>query len=567
MHEGALAALGAILLSWLLIAADREGFYGAGRIPYSNGGGCDAWFYFSLIISPQSGSVFGAGTRFISRPLHFAPVHLVKVLFPDLDPNMASFLFFLPLATCALYVGLRAEFGRATSFAATMLLGTAPLLINMASSTYVPIAAAAYANCMLACLLWTGRLAGKRLIAHLVMAFLAGTFFVFAANANMMAIKFDCLYVLLALPVQFLASGERSWRQAALWTARAAGGFVVGMAAGTVAALALSAIVGLGLLTPLRQIAEAISGIDQTRDGNWRHETVGFALIGLITVLGAFVFRLLDRRRGAPELRLALIAAVAVATGLLNLLLFVASGDMNLAYDWWYFLLLPCVALAFCSAFGEAIEADRKAALFVLAGTVIAANLVLSHVHSIKQLVFDDAQLLSYGIVGALAACLLLLRRWPRSACAIALTALSLQAAHSSIMHQHYFRSLDEVRGQVRATEQAFTFIAKHVGEKPVVWIADADNHGLDLSIFRSLIRCSFDKSFPGSLPDPKTHWQQALAPGRTLVLIDGNASPLSDIRAALARHGMALDVVASRYIWRIENVSPGVQLTIGKVQ
>jgi hypothetical protein len=68
-------------------------------------------------------------------------------------------------------------------------------------------------------------------------------------------------------------------------------------------------------------------------------------------------------------------------------------------------------------------------------------------------------------------------------------------------------------------------------------------------------------------LPDPKVHWQPPLEPRRTLVLIDGKASSIAEIQAALARHGMTLDVAASRYFWRVDGVTPGVQVTVGKVR
>ena len=135
----------------------------------------------SPIISPQAGQLLAEGTRFVARPLYLAPPHALMVLFPALDPTHAAFLFFLPLAATALYLGLRALFGRATSAVSALLIGTAPLLVNVASGTYVPMGAAAYAICMLACL-WTGRLAGRAAGACL-MAFLSGIFFAFAANA------------------------------------------------------------------------------------------------------------------------------------------------------------------------------------------------------------------------------------------------------------------------------------------------------------------------------------------------------------------------------------------------
>ena len=113
LREAAAALIGSIALAFVLVAADQMGLWGHGRVPYSNGGGCDIWFYFSQIISPQAGNFLADGTRFVSRPLYVMPPHLLEALLPALDPNQAAFFVFLPLATAALYLGLRALFGRA----------------------------------------------------------------------------------------------------------------------------------------------------------------------------------------------------------------------------------------------------------------------------------------------------------------------------------------------------------------------------------------------------------------------------------------------------------------------
>jgi len=556
--EAVAAAAGALALAGVLIAADSMGLWGHGRVPYSNVGGCDIWFYFTQIISPQAGQLLADGTRFVARPLYVAPAHALLVLFPALDPNQAAFLFFLPLAVTALYLGLRALFGRATSAVGALLIGTAPLLVNMASGTYVPMGAAAYSICMLACLLCTGRLAGERSLAPLLMAFFGGVFFAFAANANMMSIKFDFAYVLFALPM-----GQRSLRSIFALTARAGAAFIVGLGGGILVALALSAAFGLGFYTPFQQVIEALGGIDQARPPNWRHESVGFALIALIAVLAAFACW----RERSP--RALLIGLVAIGTAAVQLVGFLAFGDMNLAFDWWYFMLLPLAALTLCAALADRIEAEPATALVALAGTVIGANLLLSKIHTVKQLVFDDAAFVAYVAITVLAVCLAFGRKeargWASLAGAVALGALALQAAHGDLMHQHYFRSYSDQQGQARATEGAVKMILAHAADRPVVWIASVDNHDLDLTISRSLIRCGYKGSFPDKLPDPEVHWQPPLAPGQTLVLIDGKASTIDDIQAALARFGMKLDVAASQYFWREDGVTPGVQVTVGK--
>jgi hypothetical protein len=566
-REAVAAAVGAVALAGLLIAADRLGLWGYGRVPYSNHDGCDPWYYFSLIMSPQSGAVLAEGTRFISRPLYFAPPHLLRVLFPGLDPNLASFLFFLPLSTAALYLGLRAMFGRATSVTGALLIGTAPLLVNMASGTYVPVGSAAYEICMLACLLWAGRSAGEQPFTHALTSFLAGVFFVFAANANMMAIKFDILYVLLAIPVQFVVGSTRSPAKLKAWLARAGAAFALGVALGILFILVLSHALGLGFTTPLEQVVAAVQGIDQRRYPNWAIDTVAFALLALISVLAAFAAY---RRRGPDEVavgRIRLVVGISVGTCLFHLFALVALNDMSLVYDWWYFLLLPCVALTFCAAFGDRIEAEPRLALSALVGTVIVANFLLSQIHLLKLFLFQNTQYVSYAVVGLLALVLVLRSRAPAVLAGIALATLSLQAANSSLMRYHYFGSLEDERSLARVTEKALGFILPRLAEKPVVWIATADNHGLDLPIYRSLVRCSYKASFPDRLPDPQTHWQPQLEAGRTLVLIDGKASSMADIEAALARHGLTLHDAASRYFSRVNGTAQGVQVTVGQLR
>ena len=554
--EAAITAIGSIALALLLIAADQAGLWGHRRVPYSNGGGCDIWFYFSQIISPAAGHLLADGTRFVARPLYVVPPHVLESLVPALDPNQAAFLVYLPLAVTALYLGLRALFGRATAASGALLLGTAPLLINLASGTYVPMGAGTYAICMLACLLWSGQLAGGRPVAHLAAAFLAGLFFAFAANANMMSIKFDFTYVLFALPAARLPLP----RVAAL-TARAAGAFIAGLLAGILVALSLSAAYGLGFWTPFQQVIEALGGIDQARPPNWQHESMGFALVALIAVLGTYACH----AKRAP--RAVLIGAITIGTAAFHLVGFLGFGDMNLAFDWWYFMLLPLVALAFAAAFADRIEAAPRTALLALAVTIIGANLLLSHVQFSKQLIFDDGAFAAYVLIAVLAICLALWRGRPGLAGAVALAALTLQAAHGNVMHQHYFRTYGDQQGQARATEGAVKLILAHAAERPVIWIAEGDNHDLDLAISRSLIRWPYQGSFPDRLPDPKLHWQPPLEPGRTVVLIDGKARSVAEIEAALARFGMKLDVAASQYFWRETNVTPGVQVTVGEVR
>ena len=169
--------------------------------------------------------------------------------------------------------------------------------------------------------------------------------------------------------------------------------------------------------TPFQQVIEALGGIDQARPPNWQHESMGLALVALAAVLGAYACH---AKRAPCAL---LIGALTIGTAAFHLVGFLGFGDMNLAFDWWYFMLLPLVALAFAAA---RIEAAPRAALRALAAPIAGTNLVLSHVHFSKQLVFDDGAFVAYALIGALAICLALgvaaraLQapwRWSRSSC------------------------------------------------------------------------------------------------------------------------------------------------------
>src|SRR4029079_12908541 len=131
-----------------------------------------------------------------------------------------------------------------------------------------------------------------------------------------------------------LPMGTRPLRSIVLLSARAAGAFVVGVGAGIVVAMSLSALFGLGSLMPFQQVIEALGFIDQSRHPKWERESVGFALVALIAALAAFGCW----RARAP--RALLIGAVTVGTAGFHLFIFLAFNDMNLAYDWWYFMLL-----------------------------------------------------------------------------------------------------------------------------------------------------------------------------------------------------------------------------------
>lgn len=551
----------AFLLALTLMAADVLGLVGGGAVPYANGVGCDVWFYFSLVLSPESvAAMTPSDSRFMTRPLYFAPVHLLKSLLPAIDINVLSFLLFLPLATAALYAGLRSMFAPPSAALGAVLVGSTSLLITVMSSTFATVASAAYSNVMLACLMWGGRLASPRLARSDLLFAAAGVFFVFAANAHLMAIKFNFLYVLFAVPIHLLS---RPYGPAVTVVGRAAGLFLVGMVVGIAATLSLSGALGLGFFMPYRQIEVALRGIADVHSAHWLHETHAFVLMGLLLMLSLWAVKRLRCQSGPEARRLYLLLGIAAATCLFNLHAGLIVGDYNLVHDYFYFLLLPCVGLTFCAAFADRIDRAGKTAFLALGATLVGLNLLIAVVYELKTLLAYKNNYTAYAVLAAVAVGLFLLRRRPGVSWSVALVAIGLHVAADNTTRAHYLSARVEDQAVARTTERAIAFIFAHVRSQPIAWIAAADNHRLDLTIFRGLQRCDYEPSFPGRLPDRP----EALAAGRTLIVIDGEARPASRIQEALAPHGVGFEPVASRYFPRGDVAKAGVQITIGTLR
>ena len=568
LRETAGAYGAALLLAVLTLLPGAVGLSAGRPVPYGNDSHCDPWYYFGLILFPDWGTTFlNPSDRQSARALFFAPIHVLKFLLPGLDVNVLVFLFFVPIALAALYVALRAMFGRISSAAAVLLIGTSPLFIDTSSVTYVTVGSAAYGTAMLAAMMWAGRLTQAKVGASDALFLLAGVFFVFAANANLMAVEFNALYVLFAIPVHLLTNERVSYRPAVAAIARAAGLFLVGAVVGIALTLLVSHAIGAGLRAPYNQIAAALQGVGEWQYEGWLAETSAFALISLMTVLCVFALARVHGRVDVGVWRLRLVVAVVLGTSAVTLWLSLSNGDQNLTYDYFYFLLLPCVALAFCAAFAARIEQAGIASLTSLAVTVLALNLLLTTSTDLRQLLNGRTQIAAYPIVATLA--LFLWAGWRRSgtwrtSVIVAMAVAALQAANGRHFRLDHNSSLAEARATARTTEAALTFIHENVPVRPVVWIAKGDGNRLALPIFRSMTRCGFQPSFPDALPDPDLHWQPALAAGQTLILLDREATRLGSIQEALAPHRLMLELKAARYFGQADGKGGGVQITIG---
>ncbi|MFI4999151.1 MAG: hypothetical protein ACHQK9_04665 [Reyranellales bacterium] len=561
----------AFLLAAIAMLAERAGLMDIGAIPYGNDGTCDAWQYIGLSLFPDAGPAYAANSRVLSRPLFFGVLHAARALLPWADVNTLNYFIFVPLTTAATYVAFRSIFAVQTAAAGALLIGSAPFLLVIGSMTYMSAACIAYSSCMLACCMWGGRKAEARASLSDLLFAAGGLFFAFSANANLMSLKFNFLFCLFALPVHLLSRDRATYRTVTLVLVRSGALFWIGMIAGVVVAFLFSWALGLGLWTPYLQVRDALGGLGDWRYPGWLETTLAFVMILLILV---FCGLALHETRGRSDLqanRIRLAVGVAALTCLYNLQSTIFIGDQNLVYDVYYFFLLPSLGLAFCAAIDGPVR-DRglgRAALAALVSTVIVLNVAIANLPNIREAMLWKTQWAAYGIAIVLLAVAAMTRARSRAAFVagiVLLTACLHVMNGSTVRHYFQFQRADE-RDIARTTERALTFLYRHLTELPVVWIADADNHRLDLPVFRGLLRCSFEPSFPDRLPDPNLHWQPPLAAGRTLVVIDGAASPAVRIAEALAPHGLHFEPIASRYFSRIEGVPLGVQITIGKVR
>jgi hypothetical protein len=97
------------------------------------------------------------------------------------------------------------------------------------------------------------------------------------------------------------------------------------------------------------------------------------------------------------------------------------------------------------------------------------------------------------------------------------------------------------------------------ITDKPIVWLGKVDNEAIEIGTFRSLVRCGFSTDFPDQLPNGDLQWQQTIAPGRLLIIMD-NPKSYPEINDALAKAGISIENAKS------ENINNGFRITIGRI-
>ena len=568
--ELALAALAACLFAAWAFVWDRVGLLHAGPIAYGNHEACDAWYYFGLSVLPKAGLLTVPGTRTLSRVMYFGVVHELRSLVPWLGLAVLSYFLFLPLALASLYIALRATFSRATAALAVLILGTSPLMLNMMSTTYVTVAALAYGCGMLMCLMWAGRLSASDGAASNALFAAGGLLFAWAANANIIAIEFLFFFCAFALIGRIPATNGLP--QLVKYLCKAGALFVVGATAGVVITMLFAQLLGLGLLSPFNQVRAAVEGVGAGwQYEGWQAESVGPLLPPLAAILLASALWQARRRSGARKFDLVLVAGIATATCAYNFFATLVLGDQGLVYDYFYFLILPCIGLAFCAAFDDAIAAadPRKlVGLFAaVIGFVLVFNAAMALSDGVKGLLFSRPHTVSYASLFVLALIVALANKARFGTVLVAIvsvTVLLQTAAHRTLMTM-YYHPREPMQRHTEMAEAALGFIFRHLDGEPVLWLAKGDDFRLPLPIVRGLQRCRFAGAFPDALPDPNANAQPPLAPGRTVIVIDGAARRVDQIEAALQPYGYRLDISATRHFaldWR-----QSVQITIGKVR
>lgn len=568
-HEIGVVVFVSLLFTVWLLLWDRMGLMQGGPIPYGNSIGCDVWRYFGLSILPKAGLVLAPGTRVIARPMYFGPLYGLHSLLPFVGITVLSYLLNLNVTLVSLYVALRALYARATVLFACLLVGLCPLLLNESSTTYVTVASLGYTCCMLACLTWASRVRRARPLASDMLYGLAGLFFVWAANASLMAIKFNFLFCLFALSGA-LSRPIEPWRVLAS-AIRPACFFLAGLLAGGAAVFLLSKALGLGWEAPLYQVRDAWEGLQDFRYPGWVWETVSFGLLALIAVFcGIALLRARGASAGAIE-RVYLPVGIVVASCLFHLHSAFVVGDQNLLFDWFYVLLLPILAIAFCAAFDRLIERmtarDKTTMFAVTAVGILAYNALVAVRFEIKAWLYNNTTLsmaIAFLILlGALAVGRL--RGFGATLVALMAVALTLQTATGSHMRQHFFASRASEKGYTDLAQAALTFVAPFLGHYPVIWLASADDGRLHLSIMRALQRCvNYTPSFPEAPPKPEGD-QPPLEAGRTLIVVDGQGRSPSEIDAALRPFGYRLELAAQRSI--AADPPRSVMITVGTVR
>jgi hypothetical protein len=135
-----------------------------------------------------------------------------------------------------------------------------------------------------------------------------------------------------------------------------------------------------------------------------------------------------------------------------------------------------------------------------------------------------------------------------------------MQGTLGDYFRAHLYLDRAATRWNTQQVDKALRFIHNYgITDKPIVWLGKVDNEAIEVGTFRSLVRCGFSTNFPDQLPDGDLQWQQTIAPGRLLIIMD-NPENYSEIKDALAKKGISIENAKS------ENINNGFRITIGRI-
>jgi hypothetical protein len=570
--EVAIALVLSFAFAAFILACNHVGLTQVGPIPYGNDGGCDNWGYFGRMLNPQSGNYLAPFNRGVGRVMYFAPVHAMHRAVPQINVGLLAYYLYFPIGLLSLYIALRALFSCGITVLAYVLTGLNPLLLNMNYQTYATQGSFVYNCCMLAALVWGSTTIGHQSWRSKALFSLAGLFFVLSLNAHLAAIMFNAGCCLLAFAAcdAALVYPRRLLRTIAGMLVP----FIFGAAAGVVLIAVISRLFGLSVGGALSYQLRDVGGLlGLWQYPGWTRETQAFGLMALASLL--CLFAVVHNRNASKRYRwsLSVIACSVILTCILNVIETIVLKDQQLVYDYFYFLLLPYVALAFCAAFNADSIAVGRAAFWLAAsvavGAALSINVYLALNAEDKSWLLNHTQAIFYVAI-VLMICALALVSANRSCLVVATLcfALCLQIASGSNSRNAAFDALSEARTISDTAQRALIFLFEHLSENPVIWVARAGNGRAETPIVRGLMRCVFTPSFPDELPDPRDYNQPALAVGKTLVLVATSATSAAEIDEALSRFRYSFRVEAQQF-FPMQGFSgaSGLQVTVGKME
>ena len=511
-------------------------------IPYGNDGHCDVWYYFGLASLADSAWTLGPASRMISRIATYLPNFALGRVLPF---NAAERFFLLnhTLAFVGAILAVRPLYGWGVAVLATVLVSTSALWLAELSTTYTVGAALAYGMLALACL--TNAATARTRAREATLCVAAGALLAWAVNALLLAVFFFAF-----LPLVLLI--KRDWRSMAFYQD------IVLIGVGGLLGTALVGLASMAIGQPFtifwHQVVAAIAG-----GGDWWDDELIKKSVGIPLAVGVSL-ALIVKLYAVRERRTAIVAAIIVLTTLTTLAQTFIPKSQTLLFDYVYVLLLVPALLGIAEL---AKTPSREAAAIAIAAVIaahIALMFALMHVPALRSYYVAGAMTLSIAAACAVAAAVVLRRPILTHVSLFAL----MQVALGGYMYAHLFADSRQEKDRLDLTEQVLGFVRAYgIVSLPVIWIAPDVDSELATGAFRSFVRCTFQPSFPAGLPDPKKHWQEALAPGVLLVVLSLPAGAPDDVTRALGERGMALADGRSR---TFAQGSWLMRVTIGKV-